>query len=63
MEVKSRMFTFSTTASATNLEINSLGGFRGDFNILVEDKDANDVMTFKIITKSSFGVFKVDVVE
>ena len=63
MEVKSNMFTFSTTSSAVSRGINDLGGFNNDFNILVEDRDGNDVMTFNIITKSSFGVFRVDVVE
>lgn len=64
MEVKSNIFKFSSvTTTSSNLEINDLGGFKGDFDILVEDKDGNDIMTFEVKTKSSFGVFRVDVIE
>ena len=63
MEVESRIFTFSTSGAAVNREINDLGGFKGDFDILVKDKNSNDVMTVEIRTKSSFGVFRVDVID
>lgn len=62
MEVRSRMFTFSTSPASVNLAINELGGFPEDFDILVKDRNNSNVMTFKIATKSSFGVFRVDVI-
>ena len=39
------------------------GASGGRADILVKDKSNNNVMTFEVKTKSSFGVFRVDVVE
>ena len=70
MEVKSNMFTFVTApTSISEININNLGGLVTSpsaldrFDILVKDKSNNNVMTFEVKTKSSFGVFRVDVVE
>ena len=70
MEVKSNMFTFVTSpTSISEININNLGGLVTSpsaldrFDILVKDKSNNNVMTFEVKTKSSFGVFRVDVVE
>ena len=70
MEVESRMFTFVTSpTSISEININNLGGLVTSpsaldrFDILVKDKSNNNVMTFEVKTKSSFGVFRVDVVE
>ncbi len=67
MEVESRMFTFSTSpTSISEISVNDLGGLVTSpsaldrFDILVKDKNNNNVMTFEIKTKSSFGVFRVD---
>lgn len=70
MEVKSNIFKFSTSpASISEININDLGGLVTSpsalerFDILVKDKNSNDVMTFEVRTKSNFGVFRVDVIE
>lgn len=63
MELRSSRFTFSTSPAAIGLGINTLGGFENNFDILVKDKKDNLVMTFKITTKSNFGVFRIDVSE
>ncbi len=71
MEVKSNMFTFVTSPASLDIWINDLGGLETspqaidgtwDFDILVKDRNSNDVMTFAIKSKG-FGVFRVDVVE
>lgn len=63
MEIKSSVFTFATSPSSlgSNGDINVLGTFNGNFDILVKDKDSTTILTFSITTKSNLGVYRVDI--